>query len=64
MSPASQRRDDRIRDFDFELDQMLLQLVLLEHPEWRKADGSCPSSCWVEVQRRRADNEGVEPLEG
>lgn len=64
MSPASQRRDDRIRDFDFDLDQMLLQLVLLEHPEWHEADGSYPSYCWLEVQRRRADAEGVVPLEG
>ena len=64
MSPAIKRRDDRIRDFDFELDQMLLLLVLAEHPEWRKADGSCRSSCWLEVQRLRADADGLEPLRG
>ena len=63
MRPAIQKRDDRIRDFDFEFDQLLTLLVLSEHPEWRKADGSCPS-CWVEVQRRRADAEGSEPLRG
>ena len=63
MRPAIQMRDDRIRDFDFELDQLLIELVLAEHPEWRQADGSCPS-CWVEVQRLRADAEGVAPLSG
>ena len=64
MSPAIQLRDDRIRDFDFELDQFLMQLVLQKHPEWRQADGSCPSSCWVEVQRLRNNAEGVASLRG
>ena len=63
MSPANARRDDRIRDFDFELDQLLMELVLAEHPEWRQADGSCPS-CWVEVQRLRTAAEGEKPLRG
>ena len=63
MSPAIEMRDDRIRDFDYELDQLLMQLVLHEHPEWRKTDGSCPS-CWVEVQRLRNKAEGVERLSG
>ena len=63
MRPAIQMRDDRIRDFDFELDQLFMQLVLAEHPEWRQADGSCPS-CWVEIQRMRTDAEGVAPLSG
>ena len=63
MSPASQKRDDRIRDFDFELDQLLMLLVLYEHPEWKQTDGSCPS-CWLEVQRLRASAEGEELLRG
>ena len=50
-------RDDRIRDFDFELDQMLLELVLSSHPEWRRPDGSCPP-CWLEVQRLRNEAAG------
>ena len=63
MSRKKPMRDDRIRNFDFELDQLLMQLVLNEHPEWRQTDGSCPA-CWVEVERLRANAEGVEPLEG
>ena len=63
MSPAKPMRDDRIRDFDFELEQLLTELVLQQHPEWRHADGSCPS-CWVEVQRLRADTEDLNPLRG
>ena len=63
MTPTFDKRDDRIRDFDFELDQLLTELVLLEHPEWRKSDGSCPS-CWLEVQRLRASAEGVDRLRG
>ena len=61
MRPAIQMRDDRIRDFDFELDQLLTELVLQEHPEWRRVDGSS-ASCWLEVQRLRATAEGDEPL--
>ena len=61
MTPTFEKRDDRIRDFDFELDQLLTELVLQEHPEWRKVDGSCPS-CWLEVQRLRAYTEGAELL--
>lgn len=58
MSRAKPMRDDRIRDFDFELDQLLMLLVLHEHPEWRKTDGSCPS-CWLEVERLRAESESL-----
>ena len=53
MKMISHPRDNRIRDFDFELDQLLLQLVLQEHPEWQQPDGSCPT-CWLEVQRLKA----------
>jgi hypothetical protein len=53
MSATTRLRDDRIRSFDFELDQLLLQLVLGEHPEWQQPDGSCPT-CWLEIQRLRA----------
>ena len=60
MTPTFEMRDNRIRDFDFELDQLLTELVLQEHPEWRRVDGSCPS-CWVEVQRLRGDTDGGEP---
>ena len=63
MNPTFQMQDDRIRDFDFELDQLLTQLVVREHPEWQKVDGSCPS-CWIEVQRLRTNAEGAEPLRG
>ncbi len=54
MKPPIPTRDDRIRDFNFELDQMYLQLVLSDHPEWQRPDGSCPP-CWLEVQRLRAE---------
>ena len=63
MTSALQKRDDRIRDFDFEHDQLLTELVLQEHPEWRRVDGSCPS-CWLEVQRLRAHAEDGEVLRG
>lgn len=53
MSATGHFRDDRIRDFDFDLDQLLLQLVLRSHPEWQQPDGSCPA-CWLEIQRMRA----------
>lgn len=55
-------RDDRIRDFDFELDQLFMQLVLSDHPEWQRPDGSCPS-CWLEVQRMRAAAGSGSPLD-
>ena len=61
MTATFSMRDDRIRDFDFELDQLLTELVLQEHPEWRNVDGSCPS-CWIEVQRLKADDEEAEQL--
>ena len=61
MTATFEMRDDRIRDFDFELDQLLTELVLREHPEWRQVDGSCPP-CWIEVQQLRASAEGAELL--
>ena len=53
MSSTAETRDNRIRDFDFDLDQLLLQLVIRSHPEWQRPDGSCPT-CWLEIQRLRA----------
>lgn len=63
MSPATQLRDNRIRSFDFELDQLLFQLVLRDHPEWGHDDIDS-FSCWLEVQRLRADADAVELLSG
>ena len=62
MSRKKPMRDDRIRDFDFELDQLLMQLILHEHPEWQQADGACPS-CWLEIQRLRAQAEDAPCLD-
>ena len=61
MSSLKHTRDDRIRDFDFELEQLLLQLVLRDHPEWEAAFGA-PLPAWLEVQRLRADVDGLELL--
>ena len=58
MNANVHTRDDRIRDFGFELDQLLLELVLSNHPDWRKPDGSCPD-CLPELQRLRADTDRV-----
>jgi hypothetical protein len=52
MNTVPQRRDNRIRDFDFELDQLLLELVLGRRPDWRQPDGFCPQ-CWQEIDRLR-----------
>ena len=52
MGSARATRDDRIRSFDFDLNQLLLELVLHSHPEWQQPDGSCPD-CWSEVRRLR-----------
>ena len=38
----SPTRDDRIRDFHFDLDQLVLELVRLRHPELQRPDGSWP----------------------
>ncbi len=38
----SQTRDDRIRDFRFDLDQLLLELFKSRHPELQRPDGSWP----------------------
>ena len=63
MHPARQIQDDRIRDFDFVLDQLLVQLVLRDHPEWGHDDVDS-FSCWLEVQRLRADADSIELLSG
>ena len=61
MLPNTPPNDDRIRDFDFELEQLMLQLVLRDHPEWRgEAGASFPA--WVEVQRLLADADDVQLL--
>ena len=38
----SQTRDDRIRDFHFEVDQLIIELIKLRHPELQRPDGSWP----------------------
>ncbi len=63
MNATIQPSDDRIRDFEFDLDQLLLQIVLRSHPEWRRPDGSCPT-CWPEIQRMRTRADDVEALDG
>ena len=39
----SQTRDDRIRDFRFDLDQLLLELAKIRHPELQRPDGTWPA---------------------
>jgi len=61
MSTTAETRDNRIRDFDFDLDQLLLRLVIRSHPEWQRPDGSCPT-CWLEIQRMRERADSVQVL--
>ena len=46
----------------FDLEKWLLNLVMLNHPEWKHADGSCPE-CGVEVERMRDRADAVELLD-
>ena len=62
MDRTLETRDDRIRNFDFDLDQLLLQLVVRSHPEWQRPDGSCPS-CWMEIQRMQVRADSVDVLD-
>ena len=48
--------------FDFDLDKWLLNLVVLNHPEWKRADGSCPD-CEAEIERMRKRADTVELLD-
>jgi len=61
MDTTGKTRDDRIRNFDFDLDQLLLQIVLRSHPEWQLPDGSCPT-CYLEIQQLRARADRTETL--
>jgi hypothetical protein len=63
MTTTAQPSDDRIRDFEFDLDQLLLRIVLRSHPEWQRPDGSRPS-CWLEIQQMQARADGVDALDG
>ena len=47
---------------DFDLEDWLLNLVMLNHPEWRRADGSCPD-CEAEIERMRKRADTVEVLD-
>ena len=61
MIPRTQPSDNRIRDFDFELEQLLLQLVLRDHPEW--GDASSDSfEAWLEAQLLLAEADRVKLL--
>lgn len=62
MNAPIQFRDNRIRNFDFELDQLLMELVLRDHPEWQPGDRGSWFPTWLEVQRLRADADKVELL--
>ena len=48
--------------FNFDLDEWLLNLVLLNHPEWKRADGSCPD-CETEIERMQERADTVEVLD-
>ena len=61
MLPDARPNDDRIRNFDFELDQMLIELVMRDHPEWKDSPDSW-FQAWLEAQRLRVDAEDVELL--
>lgn len=47
--------------FDFDLEDWLRKLVGLNHPEWKRADGSCPE-CDREIQRMRERADAVQVL--
>ena len=47
---------------DFDLEDWLLNLVALNHPEWKRADGSCPK-CEKEIERMRERADAVRVLD-
>ena len=61
MIPQTQPSDNRIRNFDFELEQLLMQLVLRDHPDWDNAAGA-GFEAWLETQRLLAEADRVELL--
>lgn len=60
-SPPPGRKADGSASLDFDLDDWLLNLVMLNHPEWQRADGSCPE-CQAEIKRMQARADRVNVL--
>ena len=61
VSQPSPLKAESPPSLDFDLDDWLLNLVMLNHPEWKHSDGSCPE-CRVEIQRMRERADAVEVL--
>ena len=62
MNATPRKHDDRIRSFDFELDQLLMELVFRDNPEWQEDGKDSWFPAWLEIQRLRAEADGVELL--
>ncbi len=50
------------QSLDFDLEEWLLNLIMLNHPEWKRADGSCPE-CATEIERMRERADSVQVLD-